>query len=73
MGGYVVHAFGLLSHHAWLFQTIRGCQWQSWVSQVDNMGLDAYLEEDAAVGGIIMLVIVLLSHHPLIPCVIRFI
>jgi len=46
--------------HAWLFQTIRGCQWQSWVSQVDNVGLDAYIEEDAVVGGIVMLVIALL-------------
>ncbi|KIM56301.1 hypothetical protein SCLCIDRAFT_29737 [Scleroderma citrinum Foug A] len=36
-------------HRAWLFQTIRGCQWQSWVSQVDDVGLDAYIEEDAAI------------------------
>ena len=35
--------------HAGLFQTIRGCQWQSSARLID-----AYIEEDAAVGGIII-------------------
>ena len=54
-------------HRAWLFQTIRGCQWQSWVSQVDDVGLDAYIEEDAAVGGIV--IVLLYLTIPLIPCI----
>ncbi|KAL4065684.1 hypothetical protein V8B97DRAFT_1874988 [Scleroderma yunnanense] len=36
-------------HHALLFQTIRDCQWQSWVRHVDDVGLDTYVQEDVVI------------------------
>lgn len=42
-------------HHAWLFQTIRDCEWQSWVEDVDYVSLGAYVEEGVAVCGIPLL------------------
>ena len=60
----MAHAFGPPSHRICLFQTIRGpFQRQSWVSQpVDNVDLDAYTEEDAVVGGIVIALLYLITR-----------